>query len=184
MALITLCALITLSGSQQLGKPVAEHTYYFSIEKALPDGTPDLKATGNHWMQLTEEYYALVDTRTMQRDADSKIHLPELNFDFKMAAIPYKQQGRAPAGLGPEFHYVIAPSGLRETKFTYPAYDVSPSQEFLEYLIKMTTVETEVRLVNKRRVTRTQTTEGYGSAQVGLGPHESYDPVTQKRFKV
>ena len=66
MPLTALCALVVLSGDQQsLGKPVAEHTYYLGIEKTLPDGTPDLKATGNHWKQVTEEYYALVDTRKM-----------------------------------------------------------------------------------------------------------------------
>jgi hypothetical protein len=183
MALSALCALVMLPGIADLGQPVAEHTYYIEIEKALPNGTPDLTVSSNHWKQGSDQFYVYVDTRTMKRDADGKIHLPEMVLDYKEGGVPYKQQGRAPAGLGPEFHFVISPSPVGEIKVTYGAYDVSPTQEMLEYIVKTTIVETEVRLVSKHRVTRTQTTDVYGSRQVGLALHETYDPVTERRFK-
>lgn len=181
MAFTPLCALLFLSGTPDLGQPVAEHTYYLGIEKALPNGTPDLLNTSNHWTQATDRFYVLVDTRTLPRDSDGKIHLPEMNMEFKSGGIPYKQQGKAPAGLGSEFHYVIGPSGHGSSHFTTPAHDVSPGNALLEFVVKTTTIETEVRLVNKRRVTRTQITDSYGMRDVGLAPHEIYDPVTERR---
>src|SRR5579862_4779220 len=147
MALSALCALV-MPGIPDLGRPVAEHTYYVAIEKALPDGTPDLTASSNHWKQATDQFYVYVDTRTMTREADGKIHLPAMVLDCKEGGVPYNQQGTAPAGLGPEFHFVIGPSPIGETKITYGAYEVSPTREVLEYIVKTTIVETEVRFVN------------------------------------
>jgi hypothetical protein len=175
--------MLLLAQDSDLGKPVAEHTYYLQIEKKTKGGAPDEKATSNYWTKATDRFYVIADTRQMERDAKGSVHLPPFVYRQISKPIPYKQVGRAPEGLG-DFHYIIGPTSAGTSELSYPAYDVSPKNNVLEYLVATTLEETEVRVVNKKPVWRTQTHVVFGSRFVGITSNEDYDPVSEKRIAI
>lgn len=163
--------------------PVADHTYFVGVEKALKDGSPDVKAGDNHWSTVTEKYYIVNDSHVLQRDSEGKAHIGERKMTYTTGGEPFHQDVESKAYLGSAFRYIVAPTAKSTTYLTFPANDVNQGQELVEYLCEVTQDEVEVRTVAGKKITRSITKLSYSIQTAGLAEDETYDPITQKRSK-
>lgn len=173
---------LVFTGNQT--KPVlvnGQMVMYSDVEKALPDGTPDLSAPSNFYIKYTSTAEVLEDSSRHKPLADGTTKFRQKRLVY-VTQVDYKETGPACPEHSDLFTTVRPMAKRLNIERTGMLFrpsmerEVSRGYRLLEYFIRTEKMTTEVRTYKGKRIERStmEVIPSFVSTQVR--PNQDYDP--------